>query len=300
VNPIGDLGHRSTALALGAGLAACLIWAVCNIINKLLLDDGVAPLTLLTAQLLISTPSLWIVTFAMGRRPKIAIVLRLMALGVLQPGLAYGLSIIGLTMTSATIEALLFSTETLFIIAFAWLILGERPNRLTVVAGMVGSFGVALISVGGDAAQVVQQGLWGPALILAGVLAAAFYSVRLRREAASLDALSLIASCQTGGLLTVILGWLVWPQPDRFAHVTPQTLPLIALSGIMMHALAFVLFAFQLQRMKAGTAGLTLLTTPVMTGTLAYFWLGDRLNSAQVFGALIVLISVLAAVRANA
>lgn len=292
-------GHRATTLAFGAGLAACLIWAICNVINKALLDLGVAPLTLLTGQLLFSTPTLWYVTFAAGQRPKIGTVLRLMALGVLQPGLAYSLSIIGLTMTSATIEALLFSTETLFIIGLAWPLLGERPNRLTIVAGMAGSIGVALVAAGGEAAHATHGGILGPVLILAGVLAAAFYSVQLRREAVRLDVLSLIASCQTGGLVTAILGWLVWPEPDRLAHLTLQTMPLIALSGILMHALAFVLFAFQLQRMQAGTASLILLTTPVMTGVMAYVWLGDRLNPAQISGAIVVLISVLAVARAN-
>jgi drug/metabolite transporter (DMT)-like permease len=292
-----DSERRATMLALGAGLAACLIWAFCNVLNKKLLDLGVAPLTLLTGQLLFSTPSLWTIAFVAGRRPKPKTVLRLMGLGVLQPGLAYGLSIIGLAMTSATIEALLFSTETLFIIALAWPLLGERPNRVTIIAGIVGSIGVALVSVGGDVAQSAHLGILGPALILSGVVAAAIYSVLLRREAVSIDALSLIAACQTGGLLTAIAGWMIWPEPDRFAHLTLQTLPLIALSGLLMHALAFVLFAFQLQRMQAGTVGFVLLTTPVMTGALAYLWLGDRLGSLQMFGALIVLISILFVVR---
>jgi drug/metabolite transporter (DMT)-like permease len=291
---IATTEHRTTALAFGAGLTACLIWAVCNVINKVLLDTGVAPLTLLSGQLLVSTPALWIVTFAAGRRPKFKIVIRLMALGVLQPGLAYGLSIIGLTMTSATIEALLFSTETLFIIALAWPLLGEKPSRMTIMAGIAGSLGVVLVSIGGSASQLTLSGVVGPTLILAGVLAAALYSVRLRREAVNIDALSLIASCQTGGLISVLLGWLLWPEPDRLAHLTLHTMPLIALSGIMMHAVAFVLFAFQLQRMRAGTASLVLLTTPVMTGVLAYLWLGERLNPVQILGAVVVMFSLLA------
>jgi drug/metabolite transporter (DMT)-like permease len=286
--------HRTTALAFGAGLTACLIWAVCNVINKALLDAGVAPLTLLAGQLLVSTPALWIVAFAAGRRPKLSIVVRLMPLGVLQPGLAYGLSIIGLTMTSATIEALLFSTETLFIIALAWPLLGEKPSRVTIMAGIAGSLGVGLVSVGGSALQATYAGILGPALILTGVFAAALYSVRLRREAVSIDALSLIASCQTGGLISVLLGWLLWPEHDRMALLTLHTIPLIALSGIMMHAVAFVLFAVQLQRMRAGTASLVLLTTPVMTGVLAYLWLGERLNPVQMLGAVVVMFSLLA------
>lgn len=291
--------HRITALAFGAGLTACLIWAVCNVINKVLLDSGIAPLTLLAGQLLVSTPALWIVAFAAGRRPNLSIVVRLMPLGVLLPGLAYGLSIIGLTMTSATIEALLFSIETLFIIALAWPLLGEKPSRVTIIAGLAGSLGVALVSVGGNALQATHAGISGPVLILTGVFAAALYSVRLRREAVSIDALSLIASCQTGGLISVLLGWLLWPQHDRLANLTFHTMPLIALSGILMHAMAFILFAFQLQRMRAGTASLVLLTTPVMTGALAYLWLGERLNPVQILGGVVVLTSVLTVARAN-
>lgn len=285
--------------AMTAGLAACLIWAICNIINKYLLDIGIAPLTLLVGQLLVSTPFLWLVTFAAGRRPGIAIVVRLMLLGVLQPGLAYGLSIVGLTMTSATVEALLFSTETLFIIALAWPMLGERPNPLIVAAAVIGSVGVALVSAGGDAVNAAPSGVLGPLLILAGVLAAALYSVQLRREAETIDPLSLIAASQTGGLVIVIIAWAIWPEPARLDHLTAHTIPLVALSGILMHALAFVLFATQLKRIRADTAGLILLTTPVMTGGFAYWLLGDRLNGVQMAGAIIVLISVVALVRAK-
>jgi drug/metabolite transporter (DMT)-like permease len=275
-------------------MTACLIWSICNVLNKAMLDFGIAPLTLLTGQLLVSTPVLWIVTFLAGRRPKPRHVLCLMGLGILQPGLAYGLSIIGLTMTSATIEALLFSTETLFIIALAWAILRERPSRITMLVGLVGSIGVALVSIGGETVATPQSQLFGAVLILTGVLAAALYSVKLREEAMKIDALSLIASCQTGGLLTVIVGWFLWPQQDRFANLTIGSLSLIALSGIFMHAIGFVLFAFQLRRMSVGTASLTLLTIPIMTSAAAYIWLGDRLTATQLIGAAIVILALMA------
>lgn len=284
-------------LAIGAGLSACLLWAISNVIDKTLLDIGVTPLTLLAAQLLVSTPALWVIVLLAGRRPETRAIVRLMPIGILQPGLAYGLGLIGLAMTSATIEALLFSTETLFIIALVWPLLGERPGRLVMLAGIVGTVGVAMVSVGGDATEGIQKGLLGSIIILAGVLAAALGSIQLRREALKVDALSLIAACQTGGFLSAALAWSIWPDPDRFANLTFQTLPLIALSGIIMHALAFVLFAFQLQRMQASEAGLILLTTPIMTGVLAYFWLGDRVNPLQISGAVVVLFSILLIIR---
>lgn len=274
--------------AVVQGIGACIIWVFCNIANKQLLDQGVAPLTLLLMQLLVSAPCLWIIVLAWRKPlPKTGMA-RLLRLGIWQPGIAYGASLVGLSMTTVTVEALIFSTETLIIIFLAWVMLGERPGRKTIAAGIAGSIGVALV-VGIRSSGPDNSGYWGAALILAGTLAAALYSIFLRREVESIDPVSLIAIAQSGGVVAVAAIWILYPAADGLANLSWQTLPLIAVSGVMMHSVGFVLFAKLLQRMEAGTASLLLLIIPVLTAALGYAVLGERLEMLQIFGAAIVL-----------
>lgn len=274
--------------AIIPGVGACAIWALCNIANKALLDEGVAPLTLLFGQLLVSAPILWLVAFGRGAGLPRSGKGRMLRLGLWQPGLAYGVSFIGLTMTTATVEALLFSVETLLILFFAWLLLGEQPPRQTIAAGVLGAIGVALVAgVGSPGAQI--SGLWGSLLILAGVVGAAVYSVRIKREIETQNVVAVVAMAQCGGLMAIALVWLVWPAPGRFSGLTPFTVPLIGVSGLFMHSVAFVLFAKQLEGMTASTVSVVLLSIPVMTAALGYVVLGEALDMVQLLGAAIVM-----------
>jgi len=274
------------------GVSACAIWAFCNITNKLLIDHGVEPLTLLLGQLLVSTPCLWVIVLARCQRLPKTGKRRLLGLGIWQPAIAYGTSLVGLSMTSVTVEALIFSTETLMIIFFAWALLGERPGHHTLAAGILGSVGVALVA-GIGSGTGGQSGSWGPALILIGTAAAALYSALLRREAERADAITLIALTQSGGLGATFLAWFAWPTADRLQNLTGQALLLTAVSGVLMHSVGFVLFAKQLQSMEASTASLLLLIIPVLTAVLGFAILSERLDAVQICGAIIVLAATL-------
>lgn len=274
--------------AILPGVGACIIWSACNISNKVVLDAGVAPLTLLLGQLLVSAPVLWIVAFCRSRKLPVSGKGRLFRLGFWQPGIAYGASFIGLTMTSVTVEALLFSVETLMIIYFAWVLLGERPPSTTIAAGILGSVGVALVTGLGSSTNHTV-GLLGPVLILIGVAGAALYSVLIKREVETQSAVPVVAIAQCGGLTVIALAWLIWPDPERFASLTVETLLIIGVSGLLMHSLAFVLFVRQLETLTASTASLLLLSIPVMTAVLGYVLLDERLSTLQIAGATVVM-----------
>lgn len=280
------------ARVIAPGLVACVIWVFSNISNKILFEQGIAPLTALLGQLLVSAPCLWIVVWVRRKPLPQTGKARLLRLGIWQPGIAYGTSLIGLSMTTVTVEALIFSTETLMIIFLAWVMLGERPGRKTIVAGVIGSIGVGLVA-GLGSGSTELSGYWGPALILVGTAAAALYSIFLRREVETIDPVSLIAIAQSGGLVTVAAMWILYPAAGGLANLSWQAMPLIAVSGVMMHSVGFVLFAKLLQKMDASTASLLLLTIPVLTAVLGYAILDERLDALQLCGAAIVLAAML-------
>ena len=88
--------RASTSRAAAAALvAAAACWGIGTVVTKQVVDD-VAPLTLLPAQLAVSCALL--LAIAVARREQFAWtqpVRRLAALGVLNPGIAYALGLVG-------------------------------------------------------------------------------------------------------------------------------------------------------------------------------------------------------------
>jgi EamA-like transporter family len=100
---------RTARTAVAALVAAAGCWGTGTVASKQVVDD-VAPLTLLPVQLAVSCAFLLVVALA-RREPLIWTppVRRLAALGVLNPGIAYALGLIGLTTITASMSVLLWA-----------------------------------------------------------------------------------------------------------------------------------------------------------------------------------------------
>src|SRR4051812_32322756 len=120
------------------GLAA-LSWGVSTALSKLAVEQ-LTSLDLFAIE--VGTGALFLGAAAYARgvrpgRPSRDVV----ALGVLEPGLAFLLFDLGITRTAATHGALLLSTDTLFTVALAWALLEERIDRRIVAALAAGLAG---------------------------------------------------------------------------------------------------------------------------------------------------------------
>ena len=86
-------------------------------------------------------------------------------LGLLNPGAAYALSLIGLSQTSASLSVLLWAVEPVLILGLAWRWLGERVASRLAALSIAAAGGMVLVvwapGVGGQA--------FGIAVTLAGV-----------------------------------------------------------------------------------------------------------------------------------
>lgn len=111
---------------VAALVAAASCWGLGTVVSKQVVDD-VEPLTLLPVQLAASCTLLFVVTRARRERltwtPPMR---RLTALGVLNPGIAYALGLIGLTRITASMSVLLWALEPVVIMLLAGLVLREH------------------------------------------------------------------------------------------------------------------------------------------------------------------------------
>ncbi|MBD2089728.1 DMT family transporter [Microcoleus sp. FACHB-1515] len=293
-NPAKFLAPQT--LLAGVGAAAC--WGISTVMSKGALAFF-PPLTLLVVQLLCSNLLLWSIALCQKiSLPNPRQMLRLGLPGFIQPGLSFTLGLIGLSMTSASVEALIWSTETLFIIGLAWFLLGERVSAAIVSLASLAVVGVVLVNTAG--AETADSSLLGNVLILAATFCAALYTVLVRRHAPKTNSLLLVALNQAIGLAGVFVIWLLslrWQATLNLTQIPWQIWLLAALSGILLHGLPFWLHTIVLRSLPAGLAALFLTLIPLFTIGGAFLFLHEQLTLVQWIGAALILAAMTAISR---
>ena len=278
-------------------VAAAACWGVGTVVTKQVLAD-VAPLTLLPVQLLASCLFLVVISW-LGRTrvtwsPQLR---RLTALGVLNPGLAYALGLLGLASISASMSVLLWASEPVLILVLAVLLLREHVPAALAVLMAAAVIGVLLV--------VHEPGVEGRgsgvALTLAAVAACALYTVLARRWLLDDASVSVALLQQVAALVLalVVLGVVVGVTGETAATVSLPggTWLAAAGSGILYYGLAFWLYLTALRGVTASVAGSFITLVPVF-GIAAGHAVGERLTERQWVGAsLVVLAMILLSVR---
>src|SRR5260221_919197 len=173
------LSRLSNARPMVSLVLAAACWGLGTVLSKGALAF-IPPLTLLVTQLITSLAALWLILSLQPvnvhwSRQLLPIGL----LGLLNPGISYTLSLIGLSMTTASASALLWAMEPLLIVGLAWLVLRERLTPKFLLLTAVAAAGACLV-IGADFGR--PGALSGNALILGGVLCCALYTVLAARR----------------------------------------------------------------------------------------------------------------------
>jgi probable blue pigment (indigoidine) exporter len=277
------VSHRYVLFLIGA--AAC--WGGGTVVTKQVLDTGVSALALLPVQLAASCAFLTAVLVLRGERlswsPQTR---RLGGLGVLNPGLAYALGLVGLTSISASMSVLLWAAEPVLIVLFAMLLLQEGVPAARAVA-----LGTA---VGGVLLVVYQPGASGEtvgvALTLAAVAACAVYAVLTRMLLLDDGTVPVVLAQQAAALVfavTLAAGWAGLGHDLSFGPSSASVWLAAGVSGALYYGLAFWLFVSGLREVPASLAGAFLPLVPVF-GVAAGYLVGERLSGRQWMGAALV------------
>ncbi|HEY7971227.1 MAG TPA: DMT family transporter [Candidatus Limnocylindrales bacterium] len=270
---------------------AAASWGIGTVLSKRAVGE-LPPLTLLAAQLLVSVAILSIAVWWTGHSLR-GTDRRLALLGALNPGLAYALSLAGLTLISASASVLIWAMEPILILLLAAIVLGERPGTAIGALSLLAFAGlVVALGIQADGAAIV-----GVALSLAGVLCCVVYSVATRRWiAASPSTLGVVASQQAVALVVVLValvvagvgGWSIAPT-----LVTVPGLASVVASGLLYYAAAYLLYLNALRVLPVSIAAISFYLVPVF-GVAAAIAAGESLSASQWLGALLTIAAVLA------
>jgi drug/metabolite transporter (DMT)-like permease len=290
--------HPRPVVPSGTVLAvlAALSWGMATVMSKGALETF-APVFLLVVQLAASVVCLWVTVYVRKKATQpiaFRTVARFASLGLLEPGLAYLLDLIGLEHTLASTSSLILSTESVMIIGLSALLFGERLNVRFMLLSIMAIAGLYL-ALGASMADASSEAMWGNALVFSGSACAALYVVLSARIAADADPITIVAWQQTVALVFA-LAMLPFEQALRPAAHSWPTAPelwlLAASSGVVQYALGFSLYMAALKSISASVAGSFLNLVPLFGFAGASLFLHEAMAWQQLLGAIITVAAV--------
>ncbi len=282
---------------LAALILAATCWGVGTVISKAALAE-VPPLTLLPLQLTASLVVLAVLMRSKGISFRTEGSPLLGRLGLLNPGIAYALSLIGLTTITASMSVLLWALEPLMILFLAAWFLHERITPTFVVLSIVAFAGMSVVVFDPSAGAAAVIGV---ALTLAGIGCCAVYSVATRRFIPDAKETSQVALSQQAHALVLALVVVVFVGLAG-GQIAPTSLSPLGLasavgSGVLYYAAAYWFYLGALRHVPASLAAVAFYLIPIIGVAAGAVILGERLQPHQWVGTVIVLAAVLAIVR---
>ncbi len=276
-------------------LVACAFWGAGTALNKSLLAS-ISPIALLFLQLAPSAAALWsVMLLSRVRLPRVSLLAPIVMLGLLNPGVAYTFSLMGLSRVSASVTTLLWASEPLMILLLAAGLLREPVSWRLSSFMAVGAFGVVLVADLAHGFESASGDPIGVLLLLAAVLCCALYTVASRGLSGKADSLSIVTIQQTAGLgwtaalLTAGTEFGGW---NDIARISVPQIATAALSGLMYYAAAYWLYLTALRFVPAAVAGAYFNVIPVFGVGLAIVFLGETLTAVQWAGVAAIMLSV--------
>lgn len=279
-------------------LIAATLWSTLGIIFKALINDhGLSRITIAFFRASISAAILFAVLAL--RRPGLLRITRrdlalFVAFGLFGIAAFYVCYITAIDLTGVSVAAVLLYTAPAWVAAISALFLGEPMTTSKLVAVAIAMIGCALVARVHDV-HSLRLNLWGLLAGLGAGLSYALYSVFNKVGVRRYDGWTVLAY----GLLfgTVFLIPLQSPQWIIAALRQPGAdawLLAMALGPTLGAGLAF---NAGLRYIPVSNASVVATLEPVSASLLALFFLGERLDLAQLVGGVLILAAVISLTR---
>ncbi|MGW5238328.1 EamA family transporter [Monashia sp. NPDC004114] len=212
-------------------------------------------------------------------------------LGALNIGVFYALLFLAAYRLPSGLGATMVATAPMVTMTVAWLLLSERPARVSLAASVVGLFGVGLL--------VLQNGLdkpLDPVGLAAGMLAVISSSVGFvltKKWTPQADVLTSTSwQLVAGGLVLLPLGLVVEGTPPA---LDLPAIGALAYLGLLGSGVAYVLWFRGLSVLGPTSASIIGLVNPVVGVLLGVVVLGEHFGPLHLVAMVLIVASVLAA-----
>ena len=218
---------------------------------------------------------------------------RIFILGSLNIGLFQALLFVAAYRLPGGVAATAGAIQPLLVVLFSWLILSEKPSRLSILAAIAGFIGVGLLVLGPSARL---DGI-GIIAALAGAATMGLGTVLVKRWKRPVSLLVFTAwQLAVGGLVLLPIA-LVMEGP--FTHLSRTNLWGFVYLGLIGTGLAYTLWFRGIDKLKASSVSYLGMMSPVTATLVGYVFLHQTFAPVQLMGIAIVLMSVLIGQRTH-
>lgn len=276
---------RAVDIALTA--IAPAVWGTTYLVTTEWLPDGY-PLTVAALRALPAGLLLLAIT---RRLPPFGWIGRILVLGALNFAVFWGLLFVAAYRLPGGFAATIGALQPLFVMAMAHGLLGQTARPLTILAALAGAGGVGLMLIGPESAYDPL----GMAAAVVATLSMSAGTVLSRRWQPDVPVLVFTAwQLCAGGLLLSGLALFLEPALPPLSWAGVGGLVWLGLVGA---ALTYVLWLRGIARLEPQSVALLGMLSPVVAVALGWLLLGERLGFVQIFGAVMVLVSIWAGQR---
>ena len=279
-------------------VAACVVWGTNFVVVKSALADF-HPLAFNGLRFAIAAAILlWLQWRSEGLEVLRPVLPQIVMIGVVGNVCYQMLFIYGLDRTQASQAGLFAATTPLWVLLLAR-ITGHDPlggrvvvGLLTATGGMVLLLWESFYGAGG------QQGHWVGNLMLLGAAASwAAYTVYSQPLLRRLSPLALTSATMTAGALPLLA--IALPEISR---IRPGEVSTASWAGLIYSTLLALVFGYVawsrgVQAIGSTRTAVYVNLIPVVAAATAWVWLGERLSSRQLIGAVAVIVGILLARR---
>jgi drug/metabolite transporter (DMT)-like permease len=273
--------------------AAAVLWGLSGVVTKYLLRRQVRPDELLVFRTLLAAAIL--ITWLGLKSPQLlkvrrADLLSLTLLGVVGLAFNQGFYYLSLTMVSVGCSLLLQYLAPVHLMVYGVLSKTERMTGGKIAAAFTAISGCALMVLGQEGG-IARVSLAGVMCAIGSGLCFAFYTAYGKQVLKSYDPRTMI----TYTFLASAVVWLTVRPPwkiDWAGIDLSMWVFFIYLAGVAT-VLPFALYSASLRRLEASRTSLTSMLEPVVAASVAWLWLGEKMELMQIAGGAAVVGGVL-------
>jgi drug/metabolite transporter (DMT)-like permease len=237
-------------------------------------------------------PLLWLSRASLGL--DAARLRRLALLCLLGFVLNKGFEFFGLKLTTASDNALLVTTESLFTAVLGWVLLKEQVRRGVIIGLVVSVVGVYLVVERGLVLPRLGGGtrVLGDVLIVTALTFEALYTVIGKAELERYPALGITAACVIGSLVVWAPAAAINVAVSGLPHLNAQEWLEVGYLAIFGTSVPYVFWIAALRYVDAAAAAPTLFLQPLFGTIIAVLLLGDRLGWPTIAGGLLIVAGI--------
>jgi drug/metabolite transporter (DMT)-like permease len=216
---------------------------------------------------------------------------KILLLGFLVVPVNQGCFLVGLSRSSASHAALLYSLTPLAVLLLAGRILGEGAVRSKLVGTAVAFIGVSIIFLERGLAQE-REVLTGDLLLLIAVFGWSLYTVLSKPLTMRYGAMSVTTWSMVVGTVLALPAFLLFGAIPPLSSIRPDVWGGILYLAVGTSMIAYPLWMYALRHLDASKVAITTNLQPILTAILSWIVFRERFTPGFLIGVVLVLAGV--------